>query len=140
MAYIDTSVLVAATTRESRTAAVQRWLAGQAPNRLCISDWTMTEFSAALSMKLRMGHLDEAARAEVLAAFTAMARDTFDVLPVTREDFARAARLADQHVSGLRAGDALHLGIAANAGETLVSLDRTLIKAALAAGIRAQSP
>ncbi|MCE7951141.1 MAG: PIN domain-containing protein [Xanthomonadales bacterium PRO7] len=140
MAYIDTSVLVAATTREARTASAQRWLASQPPNRLCISDWTITEFSAALSMKLRMGHLDESQRAEVLATFAAMTQDSFAVIPVMRNDFADAARLADQYGSGLRAGDALHLAIAANAGETIVSLDRILIKTALAAGIRAQSP
>lgn len=140
MAYIDTSVLVAATTAESRTRSVQRWLADQPLDQLCISDWTTTEFSAALSMKLRMGHLDEAARAEVLSAFATMARDSFTVIPVTRDDFSAAARRADHHGTGLRAGGALHLAIAANAGETIVSLDRGMIKAALAAGIRARLP
>lgn len=140
MAYIDTSVLVAATTRESRTASVQRWLASQPPNRLCISDWTITEFSAALSMKLRMGYLDEPLRAEVLSVFASMTQDSFTVVAVTRDDFTAAARLADQYRSGLRAGDALHLAIAANARRTIVSLDRTLIKAALAVGIQAQMP
>lgn len=138
MAYVDTSVLVAATTRESRTASAQRWLASQPAGRLRISDWTITEFSAALSMKVRLRHLDEIARAEVLAFVTSMARDSLEVLPVTREDFVLAARLADQHGSGLRAGDALHLGIATHAHETIVSLDRGLVKAALAAGIRAR--
>lgn len=140
MAYIDTSVLVAAMTRESRTASIQRWLAAQPPDQLCISDWTMTEFSAALSMKVRMRHLDEVARAEVLTTFASMTQNSFEVLPVSRKDFALAARLADQHGSGLRAGDALHLGIAANARKIIVSLDRALVKAALAAGIHAQIP
>lgn len=138
MAYLDTSLLVAALTRESRTVAVQRWLAAQPPEQLAISDWTAAEFSAALSMKVRMRHLDESSRADVLAVFTALARDTFTVLPVTREDFRAAARLADRHQTNLRAGDALHLGITANRGEQLVSLDRIQVKAATTLGISAR--
>ncbi|MDN5863298.1 MAG: type II toxin-antitoxin system VapC family toxin [Salinisphaera sp.] len=138
MAYVDTSLLVAALTREARTAAAQRWLAGQPPEQLVISDWTITEFSAALSMKVRMRHLDESARAQVLSAFTSMTRDSFDVLAITRDAFALATRFADQHASGLRAGDALHLGIAARADEPIVSLDRSLVKAALGIGISAE--
>ncbi|HEX5960384.1 MAG TPA: type II toxin-antitoxin system VapC family toxin [Rhodanobacteraceae bacterium] len=138
MPYLDTSLLVAALTRETRTASVQRWLAGQPAESLVISDWTTTEFSAALSMKVRMKHLDEATRADVLAAFTALARETFTVLSVARPDFRAAARFADQHGSGLRAGDALHLGIVANHGEQLLSLDRVQVKAAVAAGISAR--
>lgn len=138
MPYLDTSLLVAAMTREGRTAAVQQWLAAQPPESLVISDWTATEFSAALSMKVRLRHLDAAMRADVLAAFTALTRDTFTVLPVVREDFRAAARFSDQHESRLRAGDALHLGIAANHGEQLLSLDRAQVKAAVAAGISAR--
>ena len=53
MIYIDTSVFVAALTNESRTAEMQSWLASQRPDDLVISDWVMTEFSAALSIKVR---------------------------------------------------------------------------------------
>lgn len=137
MAYVDTSVLVAALTREARTADMQRWLAHQPAGQLVISDWTVTEFSAALSMKLRMRHLDEMGRAQVLAMFTTLMRDSLEVLPVSTDAFRTAAQLANQGRSGLRAGDALHLGMAACLGETIASLDRTLVKAALAAGISA---
>jgi antitoxin (DNA-binding transcriptional repressor) of toxin-antitoxin stability system len=50
--YLDTSLLVAALTRESKTATVQRWLREQSTTALALSDWTITEFSAALSLKL----------------------------------------------------------------------------------------
>ena len=136
--YLDTSLLVSAFTRERRTAEIQRWLAGQDPDDLVISDWTATEFSAALSMKVRMRDLDPASRADVLAVFTQLMRETFTVLPVSSDDFREAARLADSHESGLRAGDALHLGIVANRGERLLSLDRTQVQAAVAAGISAR--
>ncbi len=55
MRYLDTSILVAALTREPRTEEMQDWLAAQAPDSLCISDWVLTEFSAALSMKKEKG-------------------------------------------------------------------------------------
>ena len=138
MIYIDTSVLVAALTNESRTAEMQDWLASQRPDDLAISDWVMTEFSAALSIKVRTGHLAPEHRAEALAMFRSMAEMTLDVVAVSRLDFAAAGRLADQHAIGLRAGDALHLAIAANHGYHLVSLDRGLGEAALAYGVSFQ--
>lgn len=138
MSYLDTSVLVAALTREERTEEMQRWLVQQPPEELVVSDWTITEFSAALAMKVRMRQLDEAARADVLNVFTAIIAESMTVLSVTRADFSTAAHLANQYGLGLRAGDALHLGIASRAGQAIVSLDRALVKAALATGIAAR--
>lgn len=69
MLYLDTSVLVAALTREPRTADMQAWLGAQEAGTLCISDWTVTEFSSALSMKVRMEILTAHERADVLSAF-----------------------------------------------------------------------
>jgi len=136
--YLDTSLIVAALTHERRTTEIQRWLAKQAPEKLVISDWVATEFSAALSMKVRMRQLDVAVRGDVLAAFTRLVRETFTVLPLDRNDFREAARLADLHQSGLRAGDALHLAVVANRGERLLSLDKVQVQAAVAAGISAR--
>lgn len=138
MPYLDTSLLVAAFTPERRTAEAQRWLAKQKPEDLVISDWTITEFSAALSMKVRSRQLDPESRSDALAMFTRLARETFSVLPVAREDFKEASRLADLHASGLRAGDALHLGVVANHGERLLSLDRVQVEVAVATGISAR--
>jgi predicted nucleic acid-binding protein len=55
--YLDTSLLVSALTRESETDRVQSWLAEQANEICAISDWVVSEFSSALSIKLRSGRL-----------------------------------------------------------------------------------
>lgn len=138
MSYLDTSLLVAALTREERTEEMQHWLVQQPPEELVVSDWTITEFSAALAMKVRMRQLDETTRADVLNVFTAIIAESMTVLSVTRADFSTAAHLANQYGLGLRAGDALHLGIASRTGQPVISLDRTLVKAALAIGVAAR--
>ena len=137
MLYVDTSILVAALTNEARTAEVQDWLAEQQAGELSISDWVVTECSAALSMKLRTGQLQVAERAEALAVFAEMVDASFHVLPVTGTDFRVAARFADQHPLGLRAGDALHLAVAASRGVRIRALDKSLVSAAEALGVSA---
>ena len=137
MLYVDTSVLVAALTREPRTSEMQDWLAAQPAGQLAVSDWVLTEFSAALSVKVRMGQLSSTDRAEVLAVFAELVEGSFEVLPVSRLDFRTAARFADQHVTGLRAGDALHLAVARNHGKRIRALDRRLVAAAEALGVSA---
>jgi len=136
MLYLDTSLLVAALTNEAETERMQSWLSQQAEDNLVISDWVATEFSSALSVKLRAGNIEAAHRAEALAMFTRLAADSFTVVPVSRAQFRTAARFADQHTLGLRAGDALHLAICADRGATLCTLDQRLSEAGSALGVR----
>ena len=137
MLYLDTSLLVAVLTNEAETERLQRWLGQQPVEDLAISDWVATEFSSALSIKLRTGQIRIVDRAEALATFTRLVADSFTAIPVSRLDFRTAARLADQYVTGLRAGDALHLAICANHGTTLCTLDRRLGDAGSALGVKA---
>ena len=138
MPYIDTSILVAALTNEAATLRMQIWLGEQAAGDLTISEWVATEFSAALSIKIRMGQIEARHRAEALAAFTRLSVYSFGTLPISGAQFRTAARFADQHAFGLRAGDALHLAIAADHGATIVTLDRGLVTAAAALGVSAR--
>ena len=131
-------MLVAALTREASTAQVQSWLAEQPPESLIVSDWVVTEFSSALSVKLRSGQLTAKQRADALALFNALVEESFSCLDITQRDFHTAARYADQYQIALRAGDALHLAVAANHGTQLVTLDKGLSAAADAIGVSVQ--
>lgn len=135
MHYLDTSLLVAALTREARTREIQEWLAEQAPGTLAISDSVITEFSGALALKVRTGALSAAQRADVVAAFTSLAEASLITLPVTGPDFRTAARFLDRPDLVLRSGDALHLAVAANHGARLCTLDRRQEEAAVAVGV-----
>jgi uncharacterized protein len=136
MLYLDTSLLVAALTNEAETERMQRWLGQQRADDLAISDWVATEFSSALSIKLRTGQIEASHRADALATFTRLATDSFTVVPVSRLQFRIAARFVEQHVLGLRAGDGLHLAICADHGATLCTLDRRLSDAATVLGVK----
>jgi uncharacterized protein len=129
MHYLDTSLLVSAYTTEAKTANVQVWLGEQSASELVISEWVITEFSAALSIKLRMGQLDAGTRADALMLFARFCAETVAILPISAVHFRIAARFADLHAFGLRAPDALHLAICADHGATLYTLDRRLADA-----------
>ncbi|MEO8926209.1 MAG: type II toxin-antitoxin system VapC family toxin [Caulobacteraceae bacterium] len=127
--YLDTSLLVAFLTNEASSESVEAWMQGCDGREFASSAWVATEFSAALSIKMRSGRIDAAARAGALARFAAMYSDAFIVLSISESHFRTAARFADQYPLGLRSGDALHLAIAASHGATLCTLDQRLADA-----------
>jgi predicted nucleic acid-binding protein len=137
MLYLDTSLIVAALSAELATPVVQAWLAEQDATQLLISDWTVTEISSALSIKVRTGQIGLDQRAGALAMFNKLVAESFTVLPVTGGQFRAAARFVDQHTLGLRAGDALHLAVASEHGATVCTLDQRLAGAGPALGVPA---
>lgn len=136
MAYLDTSVIIAAITLEPRTADVQQWLANNA--NLYISSWVLTEVASALSIKLRTGAITLGERAASMAHWQRLQEQNVTLLPIDRAHFETAAIFAAQHDLGLRAGDALHLAIAAAHGLAVATLDQAMAAAAPALGIPVQ--
>ena len=88
-------------------------------------------------MKLRSENFEAPQRGEVLAFFTRLTETSFHVLPVSRPDFQTAGRFADQHATGLRAGDTLHPAIASNHGASLNALGKRMVEMGQALGVDA---
>ena len=126
MVYLDTSVAVSLFCPETTSPATFEWM--QESNEPLMScDWIRTEFSSALAMKYRLGHLNDKTLKTTQQEFERFIHSGVRLAPVSREMFEQAARLASQPESGLRAGDALHLAAALALGTTAVAtFDSTL--------------
>ena len=136
MIYVDTSVIVALLTVEPRTQDVITWYAGLRDAPTC-SDWLLTEFSSALSIKLRTGQITEANAKRVRKEFESLTEGGIRVVQVSRDAFRHAAEMVKLHDHSLRAGDSLHLAVALELGAShMATLDRTLTKNAKRKGMK----
>lgn len=138
MLYLDTSLIVAAAAIEAETARVQAWFDCRRTEDFTTSEWALTEYSAAFSIKLRMKTITTIERDEALVYLEANLLATLELVAVCSEDFRQAAKLADSFELGLRGGDALHLAVAARLEAELCTLDKGQAKAGEALGIRTQ--
>ena len=124
MYYLDTSLLVAAIwEEEGSTARVQTWMR-EVDGPFAISDWSLSEFAAAISSKTRAGAMfvEQRDAAELwLQNFTIRSAE---LLAVQRAAFRRAASIAKSPGVKVRAGDALHLAIAERHGAVICTLDK----------------
>ncbi len=136
MIYVDTSVIVALLTVEPRTQDVTTWYAGLRDAPTC-SDWLLTEFSSALSIKLRTGQVTEANAKRVRKEFESLTEGGIRVVQVSRDAFRHAAEMVKLHDHSLRAGDSLHLAVALELGAShMATLGRTLTENAKRKGMK----
>lgn len=144
MVYLDTSFIAPLVITEHSSDAVEAYVLKVKPGELVTSLWTQVELSSLVSRKVRMGELSEARADEVRRKFDLVLGEFFEMLAPTPADFATAAGYLETPRTGLRAGDALHLAIAANHRATrIATLDRgflaagKLLKLPVTRGIRA---
>ena len=132
--YFDTSAIVPAFVREPATERVQALMASREGEGLAISPWVQTEFSSALALKVGIGEIDADVFVAALGEWGIFI-ESVNVLPVGEAAFREAALICQRHESGLRAGDALHLAVAAANDCTLATLDERMAAAAEQLGV-----
>lgn len=132
--YLDTSAIVSLLATEPASERLQSWLEAHGQEPLATSRWTDAELSSALSLKVRTGAFSVAERSEAAAGWREW-RQSLSILDVEAHAFETAARFAARAELGLRAGDALHLAVAAAADCTIVTLDGRMANAAEELGL-----
>lgn len=137
MTYVDTSALVPVFIREPKSEAVIRWFESSG-ERLALSEWSLVEFASAAAIKVRTGQTAAGLARQAGLRLREFARRHCTVAVPGRGEFQRAAELAGDESLKLRAGDALHLAIAASlqAG-AILCLDDAMAASARALGMTA---
>lgn len=110
MVYIDTSVIVAMLTNEPKTQSCVDWFSRLKQTPVS-GDWLIAEFNSAIAIKSRTGQLQTKHIKPILQQFEALINGGIKLMPVSREAFNQAGKLARIYAN-IRAGDALHLSVA----------------------------
>ena len=130
MIYLDTSFVAPLVIAENSSEAVEAFVLKVKPGELATSMWTQVELSGLVSRKVRMGELSDSQADVVRREFGRVLGESFEILAPTAADFAAAAKYLEIPKTGLRAGDALHLAIAANRhAKRILTLDRGFLDA-----------
>jgi hypothetical protein len=136
MIYLDTSVVVALLTPEEHSPQALDWLE-QCRETLISSDWLITETHSALGLKERHHGLSPQDRQAAGEQFERLLQGGIELRSLDRGRFRQAAELLQDPTLGLRAGDALHLGVALHSRCTqLASFDERMLQAATELGLR----
>ena len=126
MIYLDTSAAIPLFIAEHASDQIVAWLLSY-DGALVSSDWIVTEFASALSIKERTGHLSAKNASAAWRGFQSFCESGLRLSPVTRVAFSLAAKYARDSTSKLRSGDALHLAMTVALGATqMATLDTTL--------------
>lgn len=130
MVYLDTSFVAPLVIAENSSDAVEAFVLKVKPGELTTSMWTQVELSSLVSRKVRMGELSDSQADVVRREFDRVLVESFEILAPTAADFAAAAKYMEIPKTGLRAGDALHLAIAANHhAKRILTLDQGFVEA-----------
>jgi predicted nucleic acid-binding protein len=93
------------------------------------STWTSTEFSSALSLKVRTNQITEKQSREAWKKFDDLCQNDIELMPIESKSYYSAGILVVDSKSNLRAGDALHLAAAKQLkAKSLATLDKVLGK------------
>lgn len=131
MVYLDTSFIAPLVIAEALSDAVEAYVLGLKPGELATSLWTRVELASLVARKVRLGELSGSEAGSVRRELDRVLDESFELLLPSAADFVDAAKYLEIRNTGLRAGDALHLSIAANRGaKTILTLDEGLLKAA----------
>ena len=137
MIYVDTSIFVALCTSEPKSDAVDKWH-NNSSAKMISSTWAFTEFSSALSLKVRTNQITEKQSREAWKKFDTLCQNDIELLPIESKTYYSAGILVIDGKSNLRAGDALHLAAAkAFKAKSIITLDKVLQKNASRLKIKA---
>ncbi|WP_419662591.1 PilT domain protein [Desulfosarcina variabilis str. Montpellier] len=137
MFYFDTSILLPLLLPEETSAKIDL-LFHQLPADadLVISQWTRVEFASVLSRLVRMGELEKEVALRCSDKFSTLLSENLHVRLPSVADFNLCWKYLTRYDNSLRAGDALHLAIAANlAVEKIYTLDKGMLKAGRQLGL-----
>ena len=130
MVYLDTSFIAPLVIAENSSDAVEAFVLKVKPGELATSMWTQVELASMVSRKVRTGELSDSQAEVVRREFDRVLGESFEMLAPTAADFAAAVKYLESPKTGLRAGDALHLAIAANhRAKRMLTLDRGFLEA-----------
>ena len=137
MIYLDTSVAIPMFVPEPASEAVDAWFES-CDETLISSDWILTEFASALSIKVRRVDIDQKQARAAWKNLETFCQSGLRLVPVGRQAFIYAAQLVRNVRSGLRGGDSLHLSMAIEAGAvSIATADANLAKNAKSMGLAA---
>lgn len=135
MIYLDTSAAIPIFVPEPASDAVDAWFES-CNDTLISSDWILTEFASALSLKVRRGEIEQKQAQVAWKDFESFCESGLRLVPVSRHAFGQAAQFVRNVSSGLRSGDSLHLAMAIEVGAASVATaDANLAKNAMQLGL-----
>lgn len=122
-AYADTSVRLPLFVPDALSAKADALLSS---GELIVSDFTVAEFTSALSRKVRMRDISASAAGRLAANFDAWLAGTPQRVTLRPEDVTTATAYLRRFHLTLRTPDALHVAVAHRLGTTLATLDARL--------------